>query len=373
MTPFLPDQSANTAHIAMKSALKSMESAKQCAVLWFGEILERKLYLALGYSSINQYAKVELGFSSSRTGDFIQLCRKLKNLPLIKEKVASGELGYTPARVLVSVADKSNEKEWLKVGLNSSRRKLEKEVKRAKIAARNELAAQPSLMPVLHDRPVAIQPVRVSVEMSPTQFARYEALWEKIHKRGQSTGNKVETILEMMASFVDGTNPKSSPRGEHLPATKPPVQIHIHQCPDCAQASIPSSKGELKIGKPELERAQCDCQVSQPDQRNTTSIPPATRRLVLARDRHQCQRPGCDHTLFLEIHHIIPRSQGGSNNPENLSSLCSGCHQLLHDNPGSRSVLMAKEEQVIYGWNPRRNRHTSSRFPSDLLCHTMTS
>ncbi len=47
------------------------------AVLWFGEIMRRGLYRKLGYSSINQYARTELKFSKTRTGDFIQLARKI--------------------------------------------------------------------------------------------------------------------------------------------------------------------------------------------------------------------------------------------------------------------------------------------------------
>ncbi len=97
---FQPDRSANEVHQALKSSLKAVEKAQQCAVLWFGEILERQLYRELGYSSINQYAKLELGFSTSRTGDFLQLTHKLKNLPKLKAKVESGELGYTAARVI---------------------------------------------------------------------------------------------------------------------------------------------------------------------------------------------------------------------------------------------------------------------------------
>ncbi len=73
MNKYEPGQSAVEVHVALKSVLQTLEKAQQCAVLWFGEILERKLFQELGYSSINQYAKVELGFSSSRTGDFIQL------------------------------------------------------------------------------------------------------------------------------------------------------------------------------------------------------------------------------------------------------------------------------------------------------------
>ncbi|MGV8125258.1 MAG: HNH endonuclease [Candidatus Xenobiia bacterium LiM19] len=53
---------------------------------------------------------------------------------------------------------------------------------------------------------------------------------------------------------------------------------------------------------------------------------------ILKRDRFRCQVPGCNCRRNLHIHHIIPRSHGGSDEPENLIVLCSRCHlRLLHD------------------------------------------
>ncbi len=365
MLKYHPGQSANHVHTALKSALQTMENAQQCAVLWFGEILERKLYRELGYGSINQYAKLELGFSSSRTGDFLQLCRKLKKLPRVKEKVALGELGYTAARVLVPVVDETNEKGWLDFALNNSRRVLEQEVKRARREAADKAAGQPALIPVPRQRPAAVVPVRVSLEMSPTQFARYEKLWEQVRSGGSAPADKVEALLEVMACYAAKCSPRGDVQGAGKPtpgdiqgtakpsrgdiptAVKPPVQIHIHQCPDCAKPTVQTSKGELEIGQSEWERAQCDSQVSRPGERNKSSIPPAVRQKVLARYRHQCQRPGCNHTQFLQIHHKIPRSRGGSNNPDNLTCLCSTCHKLIHDtNPES----FVRSPQEVYRW-----------------------
>ncbi len=356
---FRPGQSAHSVHQSLKTSLEALEKAQQCAVLWFGEILERKLYRELGYGSINQYAKLELGFSTSRTGDFLQLCRKLKSLPKVKAKVESGELGYTAARVIAPVADKSNEQAWVDFALNNSRRELEREVKRARVEAADRAAGQMPLMPVTQKRPAAVVPVRVNLEMSPAQFARYEALWERVRKQGDAPSDKVEAMLEMMASFVE----KSSPRGEH---SQPPVQVHVHQCPDCGDAAVQTSKGELKLGAAETERLQCDCQISQTNERNTTSIPPATRRKVLARDRHQCQRPGCDHTRYLEVHHKAPRTQGGSNEQTNLTTLCSACHQLLHE-------IGVKEPAGIYQYKtgaPTRRAPVPSSHQNYLPGHS---
>ena len=342
---FRPDQSAHAVHQALKSSLVALENAQQCAVLWFGEVLDRQLYRELGFNSINQYAKLELGFSTSRTGDFLQLCRKLKNLPKVKAKVESGELGYTAARVIAPVADKTNEAGWLDFALNNSRRKLEQEVKRAKKEAADVAAAQPALIPVPRQRPSAVVPVRVNLEMSPTQFARYENLWEQVRKKTGAPADKVEAMLEMMAAFVT----ESSPRGD---VSAPPVQLHVHKCSECAKPSVATSKGELEIGQAELERAECDCRVSRPNERNTASIPPATRRKVLAHYRHKCQRPGCEHTHYLEVHHIVPRSQGGSNDPGNLTCLCSGCHSLVHKKKG----FMVRSPEAVYEWRLHNRR-----------------
>lgn len=49
---------------------------------------------------------------------------------------------------------------------------------------------------------------------------------------------------------------------------------------------------------------------------------------VLQRDSYSCVR--CGDTDDLQVHHIIPRSQGGENESENLATLCTGCHLCAH-------------------------------------------
>jgi 5-methylcytosine-specific restriction endonuclease McrA len=182
--------------------------------------------------------------------------------------------------------------------------------------------------------------------MKPTQLARYEALWEKLRKQGGLPADKVEALLAMMQTCVDqNSNPLEKPAG-------PPVQIHVHQCPDCQKATIQTTRSELTVSSEETERLQCDAQISEPGQRNTTTIPPKTRRLVLTRDRHRCQTPGCPHTHFLEIHHIIPRARGGTNAPDNLTTLCSACHALAH-----RQVGAVRETVFPYSFRWRGRYH----------------
>lgn len=54
----------------------------------------------------------------------------------------------------------------------------------------------------------------------------------------------------------------------------------------------------------------------------------AERKAIYRRDHWRCGV--CDSDRNLQIHHCIPRGQGGSNHPHNLITLCSDCHALAH-------------------------------------------
>jgi 5-methylcytosine-specific restriction endonuclease McrA len=52
------------------------------------------------------------------------------------------------------------------------------------------------------------------------------------------------------------------------------------------------------------------------------------RSKVLLRDHFRCQE--CNYYQHLEVHHIIPRSKGGSDELTNLITLCQRCHAKKH-------------------------------------------
>ncbi|MHC9542418.1 MAG: HNH endonuclease [Vulcanimicrobiota bacterium] len=61
------------------------------------------------------------------------------------------------------------------------------------------------------------------------------------------------------------------------------------------------------------------------------TISSTLRKKVLKRDGHKCQRPGCERTYFLEVHHIEPESAGGATEEKNLCTACAFCHDLVHE------------------------------------------
>jgi hypothetical protein len=56
----------------------------------------------------------------------------------------------------------------------------------------------------------------------------------------------------------------------------------------------------------------------------------------LRRDGYQCQGCGVD-GCRLHVHHVIPRSDGGTDDIDNLQTLCPDCHAQTH---GKHSCLL---------------------------------
>lgn len=52
---------------------------------------------------------------------------------------------------------------------------------------------------------------------------------------------------------------------------------------------------------------------------------------VFRRDRWTCKNPLCRKTRNLTPHHIIKRSQGGSDTEDNMITLCVKCHDEIHN------------------------------------------
>ena len=325
LTPFVAGRPAREADAALKTAAAAETAARKCAVLWFGDMLDRRLYRDLGFSSMQQYARVELGFSETRIGDFMRLARQLDRLPAVK--AALPEIGYTKAREIVRVASPRTQTKWVAAARTSTREQLATKVKRVKARSRRSAASLPlpGTDTAPNDEPAlaAAVPVRVSLDLTPEQHARWQALWELARKRGL-TGDRAEVVLAALhdavaTSSAQEGNEKTTPRGAVL-------QVHVHRCPDCGRAEV----GGRPLGRADAARAECDAVVHEADKRATATIPPRIRREVLARDRHRCQAPGCGRTQFLEIHHIRPRARGGGHEPANLVTLCAACHRLGH-------------------------------------------
>jgi hypothetical protein len=78
----------------------------------------------------------------------------------------------------------------------------------------------------------------------------------------------------------------------------------------------------------------------------TRVVPPKVRRFVLNRDEG-CTIDGCSSRYRLEVHHMIPRSQFGTHDAENLTTLCWWHHHV---------AVHARGHQIDLDSPPQRRR-----------------
>ena len=69
--------------------------------------------------------------------------------------------------------------------------------------------------------------------------------------------------------------------------------------------------------------------------RNSRVIPPRLRRYVLWRDGG-CSVEGCSSRYRLQVHHLVPYSEGGETEPENLMTVCWFHHHVVIHGYGYR-------------------------------------
>lgn len=58
----------------------------------------------------------------------------------------------------------------------------------------------------------------------------------------------------------------------------------------------------------------------------------SVKRRVLEERGGKCEVCGYNKTPVLEVHHILEKSKGGTDNPDNLIVLCRNCHGEVHSN-----------------------------------------
>lgn len=104
--------------------------------------------------------------------------------------------------------------------------------------------------------------------------------------------------------------------------------------------------------RPQLAAAHIGCSAGYARQFNfnltdgtasrRTTLSQRRREQVLSADGHECIR--CGVVENLEIHHIIPHKQGGTDTRENLATLCHSCHAEAHEGAWGDVVYDSKTE-----------------------------
>ena len=75
----------------------------------------------------------------------------------------------------------------------------------------------------------------------------------------------------------------------------------------------------------------------------------------MRRDHNRCVVPGCRNHVWLDVHHLDPRAEGGTHDPERLAVTCGAHHKAVHrgtirvDGTGSAGFVFHHADGTPYG------------------------
>jgi hypothetical protein len=263
-------------HEQALSAAKKFKAAESELLLLLQKIDACKGFTELGYASLFSYVNCGLGLSESCTHALIVVARKAREVPALQLAVAAGEITVSKAKAMTSVITAGNQEQWLEKARMSTTRELEKAV--------------------AEERPEAFK--RVDIKYKGNSQARLSLTID------EETLQALKRVQELMAQKKGGS-------------------IGLEQ------ALKELALSYVKKHDP-VEKADRNAQ-------NTFHVEgkSALKHSVHQRDRGQCQfklpsGKSCGAKQWIHLHHIEPKSRGGADTPENLITLCSTHHRLVH-------------------------------------------
>jgi hypothetical protein len=300
---------------------------------------EPKVHVHLGHGSFAEYIERVFGYKARTTQEKLRVAEALEALPELARALDAGCVGWCAVRELTRVAVPETEGAWLAFARGKTIRQLE-----ALVASKSP--GDTPEEPAKH----RLRSRVLRFEVAPETFALFRDAMREL-RRAAGGGLDDDAVLLAMARHVL-TGPGDEGRA--------PYQVSLTVCDGCGRSEQMAECDAQHIGQL-LPRAANenggsdlagaapanDAHMGAPDRSSESSsqvaneapaneaarvvpiarakqtIPPAVRRAVLARDQQRCRVPGCTHATFLDVHHIRPRSEGGSNDPANLIGICS--------------------------------------------------
>ena len=370
---------ASHLHDAITHAVRRKRAADHDLALLLRRCVDELLYRDLGYISITQYAEQAHSLGPSKTRALVRLADTMQHIPDLADAVRDGVIPWTKAREVARVITPTSAAEWLDHAQTVSNRELES---LARHALTGDTVAQAEARRHASDDLHRF----VVTGLSSDQKRLIEDALERIRQDSAidrddfSRGDALATVVQRFLADLDSDDASAPPSSVRFQRVVHVCDACGHTdgetgCPDDTDVLMSDCDAEVVDLMPERTRVRapqpdrepaCEHEGatvlrrpstyahprtrvqddaapgtdrtrvradSRPPTRGTRrkTIPPRVRTAVLHRDRHQCQVPDCTNRLYLDVHHIIPRSQGGLHTEDNLVCLCSSHHRLLHD------------------------------------------
>jgi len=267
---------------------------------------ELQIWRVHGQPTLAAYLELTLGYGPHAANERLRVARELRELPLLRDALADGGLHFSAVRELTRVANRETEDAWIAAAEDKNLRQIERLVAGH---VKGDLPSDPA------DPETMLE--RVTFELTPATIAAFRAMRKALD---EECGERLtdDQVFQILAR----------------PSSGRATQVAYMVCPDCKSATADGAGMVADVTPAQLERALCDAEIlgdadGEPAPVRKT-VTDRLRRQVFARDHHRCTVPGCRSARNLDIHHVHYQVHGGLHEIWNLTVLCSGHHDLLH-------------------------------------------
>jgi hypothetical protein len=312
-------------HAQLRAARRAQQRAEYSLAVLLFELETTRRYAERGHSSVASYADAELDLTPRQTRDLVAIAKHMRTLPALADAFSNGRVSATKAREVVRVATPETDNAWTERACTSTSRVLERQVAAARRgdAPPDDPTAQPASARVT---------LRFEVSAADAEVIRAALARARLQGGlGPDADNGAllaDIARNTLIAMEQGT------AASDAPPTAERYRVSIHQCPSCEVTHVGDPKAPHAIDHTDRACAECDAEtldLTAARPRLTHAVPPATRRKVFETHDHRCAVPYCRNRLWLDLHHIRSRSQGGDHRAGNLICLCSAHHRLLHE------------------------------------------
>ena len=152
------------------------------------------------------------------------------------------------------------------------------------------------------------------------------------NRRGARRNRRNRKTRYRKPRFLNRAN--STEKDRLPPSVKSKVQAHVDEIEFCKKI-LPISKIVLEVSQFDTALMKNPALINERVkrwgyQKGFNYEYSSRREAVLRRDNYTCQCCGKKHTR-LEVHHVIFRSKGGTDDEKNLITLCEKCHKAIHN------------------------------------------
>ena len=321
-------------------AISAHQSQLLAAVV---ELDRRKAWRVDGATSMVSWLVQRCGVTAATARDWVTTAAKLKELPQITDALSKGKLSFDQVKPLVEVAKPETDATLAEQATRWSA----KQVRELAIAARNQSDAQATGQYArrflrFDDRRRSLTGVLPEDQYAVVKSSLIARASRRLRDKTPFDRRLADALVAVCKKDADGAGAAGDgpERAGGMRRNRPTVVVHA----DLSYLAGGEGGAELDVLGPlsreVARRLACDAKVLvSADDPNGQSLnlgrtrrdPTDAQRIAIRRRDKGCRFPGCSHTEFTDVHHLLHWIDGGCTDMDNLVELCDEHHRCVHE------------------------------------------